>query len=132
MRLATDENLLEFRREFEAWLDAHLPGPDVVEQEHRNSSAHLPGWAREWQRTLFEAGWLVPGWPPELGGRNATPHEQMIYFEEISRAADPAHRSTRRASASSPPSIARLRHRRAEGALPPPDAQGPRSRGASA
>ena len=26
-----------------------------------------------WQRTLFDAGWLVPGWPPELGGRNATP-----------------------------------------------------------
>ncbi len=84
MRLATDENLLEFRREFEEWLDAHLPGPDVVEQEHRNSSAHLPGWARDFQRELFEAGYLVPGWPPELGGRNATPQEQMIYFEVIS------------------------------------------------
>jgi alkylation response protein AidB-like acyl-CoA dehydrogenase len=84
MRLATDEDLLEFRREFEAWLDAHLPGPDVVEQEHRNSSAHLPGWAREFQRAMFEAGYLVPGWPPELGGRNATPQEQMIYFEVIS------------------------------------------------
>ena len=38
-----------------------------------------------WQRTLFDAGWLVPGWPPELGGRNATPVEQMIYFEELSK-----------------------------------------------
>src|SRR5580704_9628527 len=84
MRLATDENLLEFRREFEEWLDTHLPGPDVVEQEHRNSSAHLPGWARTFQREMFEAGYLVPGWPPELGGRNATPQEQMIYFEVIS------------------------------------------------
>jgi alkylation response protein AidB-like acyl-CoA dehydrogenase len=27
----------------------------------------------------------VPGWPPELGGRNATAGEQMIYFEELSR-----------------------------------------------
>ena len=84
MRLATDENLLEFRREFEEWLDAHLPGPDVVEQEYRSSSAHLPGWARNFQREMFEAGYLVPGWPPELGGRNATPQEQMIYFEVIS------------------------------------------------
>ncbi|HSZ38046.1 MAG TPA: acyl-CoA dehydrogenase family protein [Acidimicrobiales bacterium] len=84
MRLATDENLIEFRRQFEAWLDAHLPASDVVEQEHRNSSAHLPGWARTFQRQLFEAGYLVPGWPPELGGRNATPQEQMIYFEVIS------------------------------------------------
>src|SRR5207247_5473288 len=32
----------------------------------------------------FDAGWLVPGWPPELGGRNATPVQQMIYFEELS------------------------------------------------
>ena len=39
----------------------------------------------EWQRTLFDAGWLVPGWPPELGGRNANPMQQMIYFEEMSR-----------------------------------------------
>jgi alkylation response protein AidB-like acyl-CoA dehydrogenase len=45
----------------------------------------MPDWAREWQRTLFDAGWLVPGWPPELGGRNATPRQQMIYFEEFAR-----------------------------------------------
>ena len=44
----------------------------------------MPRWARDWQRTLFDAGWLVPGWPPELGGRNATPTQQMIYFEEMS------------------------------------------------
>jgi alkylation response protein AidB-like acyl-CoA dehydrogenase len=34
---------------------------------------------------LFDAGWLVPGWPPELGGRNATPVQQMVYFEELAR-----------------------------------------------
>jgi alkylation response protein AidB-like acyl-CoA dehydrogenase len=34
---------------------------------------------------LFDAGYLVPGWPPELGGRNATPAQQMIYFEEFTR-----------------------------------------------
>ncbi len=32
---------------------------------------------------MFEAGYLVPGWPPELGGRNATPQEQMVYFEVL-------------------------------------------------
>ena len=45
----------------------------------------MPQWARDWQRALFDAGWLVPGWPPELGGRNATPTQQMIYFEEMQR-----------------------------------------------
>ena len=73
-----------FRAELGAWLDANEPS-----EEHRKepklSSAHMPQWARDWQRLLFDAGWLVPGWPPELGGRNATPTQQMIYFEEMSR-----------------------------------------------
>ncbi len=83
MRLAPDDTLVEFRREFEAWLDEHLPSLDVVTDEMRRSSAHLPDWARDFQRAMFEAGYLVPGWPPELGGRNATPQEQMVYFEVI-------------------------------------------------
>jgi len=28
----------------------------------------------------------VPGWPPELGGRNATPIQQLVYFEEMAKA----------------------------------------------
>ena len=27
----------------------------------------------------------MPGWPAELGGRDASPVQQMIYFEEMSR-----------------------------------------------
>ena len=27
----------------------------------------------------------MPGWPPEYGGRNATPVQQMVYFEELAR-----------------------------------------------
>ncbi len=84
MRLAPDETLVEFRRELEAWLDVHLPSADVMQDDARRSSAHLPEWARTFQREMFEAGYLVPGWPPELGGRNATPQEQMVYFEVIS------------------------------------------------
>ncbi len=83
MRLAPDQSLVEFRRAFNGWLDSHLPSPEVVAKETRNSSAHLPDWARRFQRELFEAGYLVPGWPPELGGRNATPQEQMAYFEVV-------------------------------------------------
>jgi alkylation response protein AidB-like acyl-CoA dehydrogenase len=73
-----------FRAELDAWLDAHQPGEEQL-GEPKMSSAHMPQWARDWQRALFDAGWLVPGWPPELGGRNATPTQQMIYFEEMSR-----------------------------------------------
>jgi len=73
-----------FRAELDAWLDAHRPSPDRL-NEPKLSSAHMPQWARDWQRALFDNGWLVPGWPPELGGRNATATQQMIYFEEMSR-----------------------------------------------
>jgi alkylation response protein AidB-like acyl-CoA dehydrogenase len=72
-----------FRAELDAWLDAHRPSEDRF-REPKLSSGHMPQWAREWQRMLFDAGWLVPGWPPELGGRNATATQQMIYFEELS------------------------------------------------
>jgi len=73
-----------FRAELVAWLEANAPSREILEQP-RQSSADMSPWAREWQRTLFDAGWLVPGWPPELGGRNASPSEQMIYFEEMTR-----------------------------------------------
>jgi alkylation response protein AidB-like acyl-CoA dehydrogenase len=72
-----------FRRELRAWLEANDP-PSAALLDTRRSSADMPDWARTWQRKLFDAGWLVPGWPPELGGRNATPVQQMIYFEELS------------------------------------------------
>jgi len=77
-----------FRAELLGWLEANLPSPDEM-AEPKLSSAHIPDWARAWQRTLFDAGWLVPGWAPELGGRNASPVEQMIYFEEFSKRSIP-------------------------------------------
>ncbi len=82
MRLRYGEAEEAFRAELVAWIEEHAPPPERL-AEPKLSSAWMPPWAREWQRTLFDAGWLVPGWPPELGGRNATPAEQMIYFEEF-------------------------------------------------
>ncbi|MBV8951165.1 MAG: acyl-CoA dehydrogenase family protein [Actinobacteria bacterium] len=84
MRLRYGDEEEAFRAEFVAWLEANVPPDDVLRQPKR-SSADLTDWSREWQRRLFDAGWLVPGWPPELGGRNATPTQQMIYFEEMSK-----------------------------------------------
>ena len=51
----------------------HLPPRRGAEPSPSSRARDLPDWARDWQRRLFDAGWLVPGWPPELGGRNATP-----------------------------------------------------------
>jgi alkylation response protein AidB-like acyl-CoA dehydrogenase len=84
VRLSYDAEAEAFRRGLLEWLADNLPSPDRM-AEPKQSSAHLPDWARAWQRRLFDAGWLVPGWPPELGGRNASAVEQMIYFEELSK-----------------------------------------------
>jgi alkylation response protein AidB-like acyl-CoA dehydrogenase len=84
VRLSYDESEERLRAELVAWLDENAPAPELLAQPKR-SSADLQPWSRAWQRKLFDAGWLVPGWPPELGGRNASPSEQMIYFEEMKR-----------------------------------------------
>jgi alkylation response protein AidB-like acyl-CoA dehydrogenase len=84
VRLAYDDDTEAFRAEFLAWVADNLPPADERE-EPVLSSAHIPEWGRKWQRRMFDAGWLVPGWPPELGGRNATPVQQMVYFEELAR-----------------------------------------------
>jgi alkylation response protein AidB-like acyl-CoA dehydrogenase len=72
-----------------AWLAANRPSEQEIAADPARSSAHLPDWARRWTRRLFDAGWLVPGWPPELGGRNAGPVEQLVYLEEMTRAGVP-------------------------------------------
>ena len=38
---------------------------------------------------MFDAGWLVPGWPPERGGRNAGPIETLVFIEELAKARVP-------------------------------------------
>ncbi len=84
MQLHYDQETEAFRSDLRAFFEANLPPPEERAEGVR-SSAHIPEWARRWQRLLFDSGWLVPGWPPELGGRNATPVQQMVFFEELVR-----------------------------------------------
>ena len=82
MRLVFDESTEAFRREFVSWLAANAPTAEEA-QERPRSTADIPPWARSWQRKMFDAGWLVPGNPPEYGGRNATLLEQFVQLEEL-------------------------------------------------
>ena len=84
MQLTFDADVEAFRAEFVAFLDEHLPSEaDAVERPR--STAHIPDWARRWQRLLFDHGWLLPGYPPEFGGRNATILQQYVHRQELSR-----------------------------------------------
>ena len=84
MRLSDSRAEARFRDDLTAWLDENQPASDRASDPPR-SPGHIPGWARDWQGILFDAGWLVPRWPPELGGRDASAVEQMIYLEELAR-----------------------------------------------
>ena len=75
-----------FRAELVAFVEEHAPpeakaGRDFTE----GGGFEIPAWAREWQATLFDHGWMIPAYPPELGGRNATPVQTLIYMEELAR-----------------------------------------------
>ncbi len=85
MQLTFDADVEAFRTEFVAFLDSHLPEVMGSADEPSRSSSHIPDWARRWQRLLFDNGWLLPGNPPEFGGRNATLLQQYVHAEELSR-----------------------------------------------
>ncbi len=85
MQLTFDSDVEAFRAEFAAFLDEHLPTAAADAVERPKSVSHMPAWARRWQRLLFDNGWLLPGQPPEFGGRNATVLQQYAYLEELCR-----------------------------------------------
>jgi alkylation response protein AidB-like acyl-CoA dehydrogenase len=84
VQLTFDAEVEEFRAEFSRFLDAHLP-TEAQAAERSRSTAHVPQWARDWQRLQFDHGWLLPGNPPEFGGRNAGVLQQFVHREELSR-----------------------------------------------
>jgi alkylation response protein AidB-like acyl-CoA dehydrogenase len=82
LTLDLDPSAQAFRNELEAWLDANTP-PVADTTERARSSSHIPEWARAFQRAMFDAGWLLPGNPPEFGGRNANLIEQFVHQEVL-------------------------------------------------
>ena len=101
-----------FRAELAAFLDEHVPheadaGFDYADSGEREDSDLIPAWSRAWQATLFDHGWMIPAYPPELGGRNCTPVQTLIYLEEMARrrvpgrCTSPGTPSSLRASSSS-------------------------------
>ncbi len=82
MQLSFDPEVESFRDEFSAFLDANLPS-EAETLERPRSVSHMPAWARRWQRLLFDNGWLLPGQPPEFGGRNASILQQFVHLEEL-------------------------------------------------
>lgn len=48
----------------------------------------------EWQRKLYDAGWLGYGWPAEFGGQGGGPMDKVVLSVELARAAAPSPAGT--------------------------------------
>ena len=81
-----------FRREFRAWLAAHLPPElclDDPADDRVASDRETFERRRAWQKTMHAAGWVGINWPTEYGGRGAGLIERVIYEEEYAAARAP-------------------------------------------
>src|SRR6266540_2522412 len=79
-----------FRAEARAWLAENVPA-DLKGKGFAASRASREevDRLREWQRTLHKAGYVGLDWPAEYGGRGTSIMEQIILYEEMSRAEAP-------------------------------------------
>jgi acyl-CoA dehydrogenase len=73
-----------FRAEVRAFLAPHAPR-EAPRYRGGHDLATLLADQRAWQRTLFDAGWAVPAWPREYGGRGLTAGQRQIWAEELGR-----------------------------------------------
>lgn len=85
----SDAGLDAFRTELRTWLENNID-----DELRPQRAAQLPeqeriARLRAWQKKLADARWVGITWPPEFGGRGASIPEQIIYTEEMSRAAVP-------------------------------------------
>lgn len=78
----------EFRSTARAWIAANAPRQ--YEDELKKAalgriqlrSANILEVAKAWQKKKAEAGWAVPHWPKDYGGRGASPIERVIWQQE--------------------------------------------------
>ena len=77
-----------FRSQARGWIAANAP--KQYEDELRKASlgrvqlkgANILDVAKAWQKKKADAGWAVPHWPKEYGGRGASPIERVIWQQE--------------------------------------------------
>jgi alkylation response protein AidB-like acyl-CoA dehydrogenase len=88
VNLRDSESDAAFREELRQWLADTLPsfpkdrpGEDDWQARRDYDTA--------WQRILFDAGYAGIAWSTDVGGRGATPSEQLIFLEETENAGAP-------------------------------------------
>jgi alkylation response protein AidB-like acyl-CoA dehydrogenase len=91
MDFAFPSHVEEFRGELRSFLDANLT-PDIVaagRPDREGDSDEDFELCRAWNRQMADAGYGAIAWPEEYGGRGAGLLEQVVYYEEITKAGAP-------------------------------------------
>ncbi|MBI4593971.1 MAG: acyl-CoA dehydrogenase family protein, partial [Candidatus Rokubacteria bacterium] len=81
-----------FRQRVRAWLQANMPD-DWTRRVMAAADVPRPEayqLLRDWQRRLYEAGFIGLTWPVEYGGRGLTFMEELILHEELALARAPS------------------------------------------
>jgi len=90
MDFTFSDSELAFAAEARAWLAANVPA--AWRRDRCWTRSDDPMWreiARDWQRKLYDGGWIAISWPREHGGRGATVIERWLFEEELDRAGAP-------------------------------------------
>jgi alkylation response protein AidB-like acyl-CoA dehydrogenase len=75
---------LAFRDEIRSWLRANVPaGYGTAAWPESSDLAGRLAASREWVERLHQGRWGAITWPAKYGGRDATPMEQFLFYEEM-------------------------------------------------
>ncbi|AMU64307.1 Probable acyl-CoA dehydrogenase FadE [Mycobacteroides abscessus subsp. abscessus] len=86
MDLLLDDETEAFRAEVREFLVSNVPNPPLPSYDSPEGAvAH-----RQWERTLYDAGFSAVSWPKEYGGRDVTLLQWVIFEEEYFKAGAPA------------------------------------------
>jgi alkylation response protein AidB-like acyl-CoA dehydrogenase len=85
MDLRESEELVAFRAEVRAWLEANAPGKGSADDFTIGRDRAFVEGCRSWQATLFEGGWAGLFWPNEFGGQGRSALFDLVFKLEQSQ-----------------------------------------------
>jgi len=89
MDLSFTKEDLEFQKEVRDWIaEAYTPELRAKMAMSKNGYLDKAGQV-EWQKRLYEKGWVAPNWPEKYGGPGLSPSERYILNMELSAAGTP-------------------------------------------
>ncbi|MEP0315848.1 MAG: acyl-CoA dehydrogenase family protein [Hyphomonas sp.] len=89
MDLSFTKEDLEFQQKVRDWIaEAYTPELRAKMAMSKNGYLDKEGQV-EWQKRLYEKGWVAPNWPEKYGGPGLSPSERYILNMELSAAGTP-------------------------------------------